>query len=330
MREQTTVTVLVTGVGDTVGQALIKTARHSSIPCRILGTDRNALSVGLQWVDNAFTLPHCSQSEAYLSAMREICAGEQVHLILPGSESELELLSRNAPALRSETGAMVVASPPEVLRVSMNKWETCRFLDKSGLNFPRFARLNVAEEVECLVSEVGFPLLAKPVRGTGARGLFKIKSRQDIDCARESGSEMVVQEYLLPDDEEYSIEVYTLKDGSQVGAIGYQRQQLIAGDTYRARITNNETVQAEARSVAKALAPFGPCNVQLRLTERGPVTFEINPRFSGGVSMRAHFGYNEVEMAIQDLVLGEPVPVPEIKLGVALRYWEEMYLDEKR
>jgi carbamoyl-phosphate synthase large subunit len=113
---------------------------------------------------------------------------------------------------------------------------------------------------------------------------------------------MVVQEYLQPDEEEYSVEVDTLKDGRQPGAICYQRGQLLAGDTYKARVMPHEAAQAEARAVAAALSAEGPCNVQLRVTARGPVTFEMNPRFSGGFSMRVHFGYNEVEMAIPDFV----------------------------
>ena len=321
-------TVLVTGVGDTVGQALVKTARQSALPCRVLGTDRDEYSVGLQWVDAGFVLPHCARADAYLADMRRICANEGVQLILPGSESELELLSRNADALRTDTGAIVVASAPDVLRIGMDKWETCQLLERAGLNFPRFARGDSAEQIERLIETVGFPLIAKPVRGTGARGLLKIESRSDLDAIRTAGVPMVVQEYLQPDDEEYSVEVYTLKDGHQNGAISYRRGQLIAGDTCKARVLPNEAAQSEARAVAAALGAAGPCNVQLRVTARGPVTFEINPRFSGGVSMRAHFGYNEVEMAIRDLVLGEPVPPPKVTSGRVLRFWEEMYLED--
>jgi carbamoyl-phosphate synthase large subunit len=69
--------------------------------------------------------------------------------------------------------------------------------------------------------------------------------------------------------------------------------------------------------------------VQLRLTARGPVTFEINPRFSGGVSLRAHFGYNEVEMAIRDLVLEQPIPRLKLTSGEALRFWDELYIDDE-
>lgn len=321
--------ILITGVGDTVGQALIKAARMSAVPCRVVGTDRTVVCVGLRWVDRGFVFPHCGDADAYLKEMARVCTAEGVRLILPGSEKELAVLSQNAEALRSQTGAVVVASPPEVLRVALNKWETCRFLRQAGRNFPRFARLDDDGEVRRLVEALGFPLIAKPFHGTGARGLQTVRSWEDVARARASGGPCVLQELLQPEDEEYSVEVYTLRDGRQAGAICYRRGQLIAGDTYRAHVVANEAAQAEARAVAAALGAAGPCNVQMRMTDRGPVTFEINPRFSGGVSIRAHFGFNEVEMALRDLVLGEPVPPPVTRTGTALRFWEELYLDDE-
>src|SRR5260221_1411068 len=101
------ITALVTGVGDTVGQALIKALRESAVPCRLIGTDRDKLSVGLEWVDRSYLLPHCSRAEAYLRELATICADEKVRLIFPGSENELELLASQSEALRSEAGAMV-------------------------------------------------------------------------------------------------------------------------------------------------------------------------------------------------------------------------------
>ena len=328
MRAARATTVLVTGVGDTVGQALVKTARQSALPCRVIGTDRDPNSVGLQWVDAGFVLPHCAAAEEYLAELSSLCARERVQLILPGSEKELELLSAQADQLRAATGAIVVASPPSVLRVAMDKWETCRFLERAGLNFPRFARADDEQALAGLIERVGFPLLAKPIRGTGARGLVQIASRTDLAQLAAINVPMVVQELLQPAEEEYSIEIYTLKSGRQAGAICYRRDQLIAGDTYKARVLSHPAAEAEARAVAAAVQASGPCNVQLRVTERGPVTFEINPRFSGGVAMRAHFGFNEVEMAIRDLVQDEAVPSPRTTSGLALRFWEELYVDD--
>ena len=320
------ITILITGVGGPLGQALIKAARQSSIPLRILGTDRSELSAGLAWVDRSFVIPGTAQPGAYRSAMRGICAAESPRLILPGSESELELLSNNARALRDECGAVVVASPPAVLGVGLDKWATCCFLQKAGLNFPRSARLEDSGEATRLVGEFGFPLIAKPCRGSGSRNLFKVWSWKDIDYIRSLDGRMILQEYLQPDDEEYTVAVYTCQDGRQAGSISFRRE-LVAGNTYRAWVAQNPVVQKEAGAVVAALRPAGPCNVQLRLTARGPVVFEINPRFSGSTAMRAHFGYNEVEMAVRDLALNQAVPIPTIREGTALRFWDETYLD---
>ena len=106
------------------------------------------------------------------------------------------------------------------------------------------------------------------------------------------------------------------------------RRELAAGNTYRAWVGDHPDVRREAMAVVRAVGARGPCNVQLRLTERGPVTFEINPRFSGTTGMRAHFGYNEVEMALRSFVLGETLSPPQVREGVALRFWEETYLEK--
>ncbi len=320
------ITILITGVGGPLGQALIKAARQSSIPLRILGTDRSELSVGLAWVDKSYVIPGVAQPDAYLAALCGICAAERPQLILPGSDGELELLAGHAHAVREASGAIVVASPPALLGVSMDKWETCCFLQKAGLNFPRSARMDDTDETARLVGEFGFPLIAKPCRGSGSRNVSKVWSWKEIDYIRSRIAGMVLQEYLQPDDEEYTVAVYTCRDGRQPGSISFRRE-LLAGNTYRAWVAQNPVVQKEAEAVAAALRPTGPCNVQLRLTPRGPVTFEINPRFSGTTAMRAHFGYNEVEMAVRDLAMRGAVPVPTITEGIALRFWDETYLD---
>jgi carbamoyl-phosphate synthase large subunit len=59
----------------------------------------------------------------------------------------------------------------------------------------------------------------------------------------------------------------------------------------------------------------------------GPVPFEFNPRFSGTTAMRAHFGFNEPAMLIRSYLLGEDVPEPEQRKGLAFRYLDEVFVD---
>ena len=318
-------TVVITGVGGPLGQALIKAARQSTVPCRIVGTDRSALSIGLDWVESPQLLPDAADPERYLREVRRVCTSERATLILPGSDQELEVLSNGAAELRERTGAIVVASPPDVLRVALDKLQTARFLEAAQLRFPRTSALDDPGSVAQLVKDFGFPLIAKPCRGSGSRGLWKVRSWADINYLQTLGGQMVLQEYLKPDDAEFTVAVYTQRDGQQTGSICLKRE-LVAGNTYRAWVNQHPAVLAESEAIVRALRPSGPCNVQLRMTHRGPVAFEINPRFSGTTGMRAHFGFNEVEMAIRDLALGEDVPAPVIRPGIALRFWDEVYL----
>jgi carbamoyl-phosphate synthase large subunit len=77
------------------------------------------------------------------------------------------------------------------------------------------------------------------------------------------------------------------------------------------------------RNIAGRLKPFGSCNLQLRVDDKGqPKLFEINPRFSGTTYMRALFGYNEVAFIICKILGWEETPLIK-KNGKVIRYYDE-------
>ena len=104
------------------------------------------------------------------------------------------------------------------------------------------------------------------------------------------------------------------------------KRELQEGTTIRAIVDDYEEVSKEAKRVAKALKSYGPCNFQLRLTKRGPVIFEINPRFSGTTPIRAKFGFNVPETIIRKVIFKEDIQELKYKKGIALRYWNEIYI----
>jgi carbamoyl-phosphate synthase large subunit len=321
-----TLNVLVTGAGGPVGQSIMKAVRCASVPCRLVATDRHPLSVGFHWADSHYVLP-TAEEPRYLAQLAAICQEEPVDAVLIGSEGEMHVLAQEKETFERDTGARIIVSPPEVLRISSDKRETARFLAAHGLDYPRSASPEESEQLEALVADLGFPLIVKPRTSAGSKGLFKVRSQRELRHVLPLVDRPVVQEYLHPDDQEYTTAAFVDDTGEPQGAI-VMRRELAAGLTYRAWVEENPVVAATAQAVAGALRPLGPCNVQLRLTERGPVPFEINARFSSTTSMRAHFGYNEVEMALRCYVLGERVTPPRPRRGVALRFWEELYLPE--
>ncbi len=319
--------VLVTGVGGPVGQGIIRAAQQSRIPCRVIATDRDPLSVGFHWADSRYLLPNADHPD-YLPQLAAICQIEGVHALFPGSESELLALAQHRDAFQAETRTRLVVSSPEVLAIATDKWRTVQFLARHGLPHPDSALANDPAALAALQARQGFPLLVKPRHGSGSRGVHVVHSPEELTAALKGVANPVVQEYLRPADQEYTVAVFVDGQGQPQGAI-VMRRTMVAGLTYRAWVEENPVVAEACQAIAAALKPLGPCNVQLRVTERGPVPFEINARLSSTVAMRAHFGYNEVEMALRSLVLGQPIQAATPKAGIALRYWTETYIDQQ-
>jgi carbamoyl-phosphate synthase large subunit len=77
------------------------------------------------------------------------------------------------------------------------------------------------------------------------------------------------------------------------------------------------------RAMTERLAPHGPVNFQFRLDGGRVRVFEINARFSGTTPLRMRAGFNEVEMVLRHVVLGEPIAQPDVVPMTILRHWSE-------
>lgn len=315
--------VLVLGVGGNVSQGILKALARSSLKCRVVGACIDPLAFGLYTCDRALLSPG-HDDPALLGWLLRTCRQERIAAVLSGVEPVLSRLSDWAGAIRAETGAVCVVSPPDRLAIGADKLATCRWLEEHGFNFPRYAPPEDLPAIERLVAACNFPLIAKPRRGKGAQGLTPIRSPSDLACIQHR--DYVLQETLGDDDSEYTAGCFSDRDGRVRGVI-VLRRRLSHGTTFRAEAGAFAEVRAEAERIAAALRPTGPCNVQLRLTPRGPVCFEINVRFSGTAPVRARLGFNDVEAALRHYVLGEPaVDLPLITAGAVLRYWNELYV----
>lgn len=332
--------VLVLGVGGNVSQSIQKALAIASTPTRLVAACISPLSAGLYIADRAYISPFAADP-AFVPWLIEVCEREQIDAVLSGSEIVLAALAPAAGAVREQTGAVSIVSTPEVLEIGRDKLTTCRWLEQRGLPVPGYADAADEAAVAALVQRCGFPLIAKPRLGKGSDYILTIRDEHDLAgvagttdvvvAERHRGtvagrSGMLLQEYLGDEHHEFTAGCFCDEQGAVRGVI-VMRRSLNSGTTVTAELGPFPEVRAVAEQIVAALAPLGPCNVQLRLHEGRAVPFEINPRFSGTTALRAQMGFNEVHAALRHYVLGEPVPVLEdVGSGVALRYWNEIYV----
>ena len=318
--------ILVTGVGSNIGQGIVKSLKMSNIQCRIVGTDMVPLSAGLFRCDKGYTVPS-AHDEDFTGEIIGICERERINIVLIGADPEVPVFALNRPVIEDRCEATVVVSNREFVDLTFDKWHTYTLLKKHRLNHPRSALGSSRRGIEGLIGECGYPLVVKPRRKGGSKDVFTVNGADELAYALKMAEDAIVQEYLGSEDQEYTSGVFFSKN-SDVRGIITMRRELLCGTTYRAIIDDYPEVREEVEKVADVLGrlgAIGSINVQMRLTEKGAVTLEINPRFSGTTVFRAKMGFNEPEATIRHFLLGEEIGQLRYRKGVVMRYWEEVY-----
>ena len=318
------INILVLGVGGNVSQGILKALSVCGLPFRVIGSCVSSRAFGLYTVDKAYISPPANDP-TFLDWLLKVCEVEHVHAVLSGVEPILAVLAREAAKIRDTTGAICIVSRPECLAIGDDKLLTCQWLQAQGFRFPRYAASENEECVNALVRG-GYPLIAKPRHGKGGHGVFTVNSDEELQAAM-GRKGYVIQEYLGDASQEYTVGCFSDSEYRVGGAI-VLRRELLDGTTFRAEVGLFPAVREEAIRIAEALRPMGPCNLQMRVHRGVAVCFEINIRFSGTTPIRTRFGFNDVEATIRHFVLGQPVlNLPIVTQGIALRYWNEAYVD---
>ena len=316
--------VLVTGAGALLGQGVLRALRQSSIPTHVIAVDPSPYAVGLYWADESHLIPLASDP-TYLDVMKEILEKDRPDILMIGTDVELRVLAAHRMQLEKEFGTQILVSDSYVIEIADDKYVTASFLRERGFPFPLSA---LPGREEALIEKVGFPLVVKPRTGARSLGVHTVNDRAELREALLHGNDCVIQECVATPQEEYTAGVMCFPGESPVSIV--MRRDLRDGNTYRAFVDDYPEYNAMCRKVAGALGVHGPVNFQFRVADGVPKIFEINARFSGTTPLRAQAGFNEVEMAIRHLVLGEPIAQPVPRKVAFLRYWNELMVDRDR
>lgn len=317
------INILILGVGGNVSQGILTAIKCSSIPCRIVGACISEESLGLYFCDSAYISPYANDPN-FIPWVADVCNKENIDIIFSGVEENVMALESNREMLESLTRAVFVSSNKEQLTIGLSKYKTAKWLQEHGCHYPKSANMFNKTEVETLIKEVGFPLIAKPNSGKGAHGIFIAHNYDDLLQIKDK--DYCLQEILGDSDSEYTIACYMDKKGTAQEPLVMHRF-LKYGTTFMAEIVQDNAIKEECIKICEAFKPIGPLNIQLRMHHGLPVCFELNVRFSGTTPIRARWGYNDVEAMIREYLYDEPVMLNPQKSGKAYRYYNEAFID---
>jgi biotin carboxylase len=319
-------TVLFVGAGRHQRRAIL---RAKELGLRVVAVDRNPDAVGLPHADEGHvvdfadveTVIDVAKTHA-IDGVLTVSADRAVPVVATIAE-ELGL-----PGIGTQTAHLMTH------KVAMR-----RRLAEGGVPQPRFAAVRVRREALPAAEAVGFPAVLKPADSGGQRGLFLLRSMDDLDrhlhaaLAESPTEEAIVEAYteglelnglvIARGGEPYPLllsdRLRPKGDGFGVGWIHSYPSKLF-GDVFE------EAQRVALRAVRTLGLRDGIAFPQLIVADGQALVVEVAARIPGGQMADLAFhalGIDLVEIALRQ-ALGEEVPdelvIPRQSLPTAIRF----------
>ena len=279
--------ILITGIGGDIGQGVATILRETRPEIELLGVDVHDQHGGHLFVDHFLLIPNASSSN-YLSSLKKIVKEHKIDVVIPMSEPELDAA---LPILGLESDVKWITSGSSVVKAGLDKFKTMQALIEIGIPIPWTILV-------CDGYPISYPCILKNRFGSGSRAVFIVKNDEDADYLAKQYPDAIFQELLEPNDREVTCAVYRRKDGKVSTLLMLRR--LSGGFTGWAKVIKDDAANEMCETIASGLNLQGSMNIQMRLTDKGPRVFEINPRFSSTVLMRHRLGFSDVLWAIDE------------------------------
>ena len=339
----TSLRAMVTCLGG-AGKGTAQSLRLLPCPVFILGVDASPDAPARQEADAFEAVPRPSDP-GYMERMRELAIRHRIDIVYPQATDELIALVKR----QDELPCIVPAGNLQALEVASDKGLLYPFLGKHGVEVPQSATCGNKMGLEKAVRWLGYPekkVVIKPRHLSGTRGFHVLDASADstraLLCERGSYPFMrwediapmlhdplpglVAMEYL----EGVDFTCYALaSEGEPVFIIPCRRLGFNQGVTLGVVAELNVAVMNYVERICQAFRFHGFVNVQLMLTDKGPLVYEVNPRLSATTVACTAAGVN-VPWLLWQMFTGKAVEVPTINWGVRVeRSWhEEFYLPE--
>ena len=290
--------VLISGVAGDIGFCIGRILKEWNFFENLHGVDISEDHPGSLIFDEVGIAPSAN-ADNYLEWLTDYILTNQIDLLVPTSEAEIFAISNNLSAIKSL--CKVLINDEVLIKNSLDKHKMLKYLNTAGIKVPTHGIVGVGDK------PMQYPVIVKPRRGQGSKGFRKISVDSEL---LELTEEYVWQEYLTPDDEEYTCAVYVSK--ALKSRILLLKRVLVGGYTGRAIVVKNIEIEEYVKQIIAAWNVAGLYNIQLRLTDDGPKIFELNPRVSSTVVFRDKLGFKDFKWWILET------------LGMELPHYEEV------
>lgn len=331
--------IIITSVGSLVGQNVLDSLDNRRENLIIVGTNSLAEAANNFRCDKSYLISKSANVEKYVEELTGIIIEEKPDLVIPGRDDEVVILAQMAKVLPEYKDKFLTGS--EYFAKCMDdKVESYQFALKHDIPFAPTIQSGLEgakTKAAQLIAEYGFPVIAKPNKGNGSRGIWVVLNKEQLDkIIREPDfaiQPLFGQSADLSFDSRFGLPLFweipetrlfasqvLINKNCEIDSIFGFISKMVNGKCERMDRCDNPEMRTVVMKFAEAAVAEGwrgPFNIQLKEDlKHGFQVIEMNGRFSGGTSGRYHFGFDEVGMVLEDWIGEGVIPKKQLPEGV--------------
>ena len=328
---QRKIKILVTSIGSLVGQNIQDVLEYPIFKRRdmvdLIGTNSIASNPNNFRCDKCYLVPNTGTND-FIIEIKNIIATEKPDLILSGRDEDTETIGKLMDGNKNLPGKLPYGKVI-TLTYALNKWATWQFCQRYGLPFASTYVIEKSGSIEGFKDFVkinGYPLIAKPIEGFASKGVFYIRSWEDVEVVSKYENYMF-QEYLgdaenlrgyfkqmdgltplfahAPNIFHHSCHTVISPDGS-FDPIFISRNEHESGVTVGFKKVNNPKLEEFTIAFVNAIhkeGGFGPLTVQFREDKNGNwKAQEMNMRTNGNTFPRFMMGQDDIGLIMKGVL----------------------------
>lgn len=280
---------------------------------KIFATDMQLTAPALVDADVAIQVPaiYCSD---YIPSLIKIIKVNKIDCVISLNDLELPILSESKKEIEA-TGAKVIVSSEQAIKVAFDKWETVKFLESIGIKSPKtYIDFNEAKEA-IQKGELKFPLVIKPRWGSASIGIDFPETMEELELAyklqnirlkrtilAEASKEDIDHAILIQEKipgKEYGMDVLNDFEGNYVGTFVREKLQMRSGETDKAISVIDARFEQVGKIIGENLKHIGNLDCDIFEHNGELYVLELNPRFGGGYPFSHEAGNNTAAIYIE-------------------------------
>jgi predicted ATP-grasp superfamily ATP-dependent carboligase len=263
----------------------------------------------------------------FLDYLRHTLSRKFFRMLLPMEDTTMRLLSQHLDEFSQWTYLPIV--PFEKWEYAHRKDSILRLAKKQGIPIPKTWVIKELSELESLKETLPYPVVIKPIMGSGAVGVCYPKNPgdfvRDYVSVHKDFPFPLVQELIPSEGPGYGASFLLNEKGEVKASFVHTRLREYpptgGASTLRESVRHDE-IRDMGRTLLEALGWFGAAMVEFKFDPRDqtPKLMEVNPRFWGSLSLAIASGVNFPYLLYRMSCGDDFAPVEQYEIGRRCRW----------